>query len=167
MTSFCKNPANPKGRCQLLTRITSKATSIADDEETHPHRFLLKVGLGFALYELEDLSLRYLDPAGHDQLIRALDEKRRITDDLIREIESTLKGELEKAGIACTISGRRKHLYSIYKKIKRQRIDVSEVYDYIAFRVITGGLKECYGALGVIHGRWRSPGGAGSSAPRP
>ncbi|HUD73091.1 MAG TPA: bifunctional (p)ppGpp synthetase/guanosine-3',5'-bis(diphosphate) 3'-pyrophosphohydrolase [Dongiaceae bacterium] len=114
-----------------------------------------RLGMGRVKNELEDLSLRYLDPAGHAQLIQALDEKRRVTDDLIREIESTLRTELQKAGIECTISGRRKHLYSIYKKIKRQRIDVSEVYDYIAFRVITSGLKECYGALGVIHGRWR------------
>ena len=114
-----------------------------------------RLGMGRIKNELEDLSLRYLDPAGHAQLIQALDEKRRVTDDLIREIESTLRTELQKSGIECTIVGRRKHLYSIYKKIKRQRIDVSEVYDYIAFRVITGGLKECYGALGVIHGRWR------------
>jgi len=114
-----------------------------------------RLGMGRIKSELEDLSLRYLDPAGHDQLVSALDEKRRVTDDLIREIETTLRTELEKAGIACTISGRRKHLYSIHKKMKRQRIDVSEVYDYIAFRVITGSIKDCYGALGIIHGRWR------------
>jgi len=114
-----------------------------------------RLGMGRIKSELEDLSLRYLDPAGYDQLVSALDEKRRVTDDLIREIETTLRTELEKAGIACTIGGRRKHLYSIHKKMKRQRIDVSEVYDYIAFRVITGSIKDCYGALGIIHGRWR------------
>jgi GTP pyrophosphokinase len=114
-----------------------------------------RLGMGRIKSELEDLSLRYLDPAAYTQLVRALDEKRRVTDDLIREIETTLRAELEKAGIACTIRGRRKHLYSIHKKIKRQRIDVSEVYDYIAFRVITGSIKDCYGALGIIHGRWR------------
>jgi len=114
-----------------------------------------RLGMGRIKSELEDLSLRYLDPAGYDQLVQALDEKRRVTDDLIREIETTLRTELEKAGIACTIRGRRKHLYSIHKKMKRQRIDVSEVYDYIAFRVITGSIKDCYGALGIIHGRWR------------
>jgi GTP pyrophosphokinase len=114
-----------------------------------------RLGMGRIKNELEDLSLQYVDPAGHQQLVRALDEKRRVTDDLIREIEFTLKSELAKAGIVCTLSGRRKHLYSIYKKIKRQRIDVSEVYDYVAFRVITDSIKDCYGALGIIHSLWR------------
>jgi GTP pyrophosphokinase len=114
-----------------------------------------RLGMGRIKNELEDLSMRYLDPAGHLQLVRALKEKRKVTDDLIREIETTLRTELAKGGIECTITGRRKHLYSIYKKIKRQRIDVSEVYDYIAFRVITRSIKDCYGALGIIHGLWR------------
>ena len=114
-----------------------------------------RLGMGRIKNELGDLSLQYVDPAGHQQLVRALDEKRRVTDDLIREIESSLKSELAKAGIACALSGRRKHLYSIYKKIKRQRIDVSEVYDYVAFRVITDSIKDCYGALGIIHSLWR------------
>ncbi|HET8946442.1 MAG TPA: bifunctional (p)ppGpp synthetase/guanosine-3',5'-bis(diphosphate) 3'-pyrophosphohydrolase [Candidatus Polarisedimenticolia bacterium] len=114
-----------------------------------------RLGIGRIKNELEDLALKYLDPAGEEQLQRALEEKRTLTVDFIREIESTLRSELQRAGIACTITGRRKHLYSIYKKIKRQRIDVSEVYDYIAFRVLTGSIKDCYGALGIIHGLWR------------
>jgi GTP pyrophosphokinase len=114
-----------------------------------------RLGIGRIKNELEDLSLKYLDPGGFEQLQRALEEKRSLTDDFIREIETTLRTELGKAGIECTIRGRRKHLHSIYKKIKRQRIDVSEVYDYIAFRVITGSIKDCYGALGIIHGLWR------------
>ena len=114
-----------------------------------------RLGMGRIKNELEDLSIKYLDPAGHRQLVKALKEKRKVTDDLIKEIETTLRTELAKAGIECTITGRRKHLYSIYKKIQRQRIDVSEVYDYVAFRVITGSIKDCYGALGIIHGLWR------------
>ena len=114
-----------------------------------------RLGIGRIKNELEDLALKYLDPAGEEQLQRALEEKSRLTVDFIREIESTLRTELGRAGIECSITGRRKHLYSIYKKIKRQRIDVSEVYDYIAFRVLTGTIKDCYGALGIIHGLWR------------
>jgi len=114
-----------------------------------------RLGIGRIKNELEDLALKYLDPAGEEQLQRALEEKSRLTVDFIREIESTLRAELGRAGIECNITGRRKHLYSIYKKIKRQRIDVSEVYDYIAFRVLTGSIKDCYGALGIIHGLWR------------
>ncbi|HKN47536.1 MAG TPA: RelA/SpoT family protein, partial [Candidatus Polarisedimenticolia bacterium] len=114
-----------------------------------------RLGMAKVKNELEDLALKFLDPAGHQALVQAMEEKRKVTDEFIREIQTTLRAELDKAGIACEISGRRKHVYSIYKKIKRQGIDVSEVYDYIAFRILTNGVKDCYGALGIIHGFWR------------
>ena len=114
-----------------------------------------RLGMAKIKNELEDLALRHLDPAGHQSLVQAMEEKRGVTDEFIREIQTTLKSELSKGGIACDIRGRRKHLYSIYRKIKRQRIDVAEVYDYIAFRILTGSVKDCYGALGIIHGLWR------------
>ncbi len=114
-----------------------------------------RLGMAKIKNELEDLALKHLDPAGHQGLVQAMDEKRGVTDEFIREIQSTLKSELDKAAIACDIRGRRKHLYSIYRKIKRQQIDVGEVYDYIAFRILTGSVKDCYGALGIIHGLWR------------
>jgi GTP pyrophosphokinase len=114
-----------------------------------------RLGMAKVKNELEDLALRYLDPAGYEALASALDEKRKVTDEFIREIQTTLKTELDTAGIPCEISGRRKHVYSIYKKIKRQRIEVNEVYDYIAFRILARSIKDCYGALGVIHGLWR------------
>src|SRR2546428_7977182 len=114
-----------------------------------------RLGMGKVKNELEDLALRHLDPAGHQSLVQAMEEKRKVTDEFIKEIQGTLRSELEKAGIVCDISGRRKHLYSIYRKIKRQRIEVGEVYDYIAFRILTQSVKDCYGALGIIHGQWR------------
>jgi GTP pyrophosphokinase len=114
-----------------------------------------RLGMAKIKNELEDLALRFLDPAGHQALALAMDEKRKVTDEFIKDIQGTLQSELDKAGIACDISGRRKHLYSIYKKIKRQRIEVAEVYDYIAFRILTKSIKDCYGALGIIHGLWR------------
>jgi GTP diphosphokinase / guanosine-3',5'-bis(diphosphate) 3'-diphosphatase len=114
-----------------------------------------RLGMAKVKNELEDLALKFLDPSGHQSLVAAMEEKRTLTDDFIREIQATLRSELEKAGVACDIYGRRKHLYSIYRKIKRQRIDVAEVYDYIAFRILTHSVKDCYGALGIIHGLWR------------
>ncbi len=114
-----------------------------------------RLGMAKVKNELEDLALKFLDPAGHQALVQAMEEKRKVTDEFIREIQTTLRAELDKAGIVCEISGRRKHMYSIYKKIKRQGIDISEVYDYIAFRILTNGVKDCYGALGIIHGFWR------------
>ncbi|HXH29068.1 MAG TPA: bifunctional (p)ppGpp synthetase/guanosine-3',5'-bis(diphosphate) 3'-pyrophosphohydrolase, partial [Candidatus Polarisedimenticolia bacterium] len=114
-----------------------------------------RLGIARIKNELEDLALRFMDPAGYQALAQAIEEKRKVTAEFIRGIQTTLERELGRAGIACEIRGRRKHLYSIYKKIKRQRIDVSEVYDYIAFRILTGSIKDCYGALGIIHGLWR------------
>jgi GTP pyrophosphokinase len=114
-----------------------------------------RLGMAKIKNELEDLALKFLDPAGCQSLVQAMEEKRKVTDEFINEIQGTLRAEMEKAEIACDIRGRRKHLYSIYRKIKRQRIDVGEVYDYIAFRILTDSIKDCYGALGIIHGQWR------------
>ncbi len=114
-----------------------------------------RLGMAKVKNELEDLTLRFLDPPGYEALFEALEDKRKVTDEFIREIQGTLRAELDKAGVGCDISGRRKHIYSIYKKIKRQGIDVGEVYDYIAFRILTHSVKDCYGALGIIHGLWR------------
>jgi GTP diphosphokinase / guanosine-3',5'-bis(diphosphate) 3'-diphosphatase len=114
-----------------------------------------RLGMAKIKNELEDLALKFLDPPGYQALAQALEERRKGTDEFIREIQGRLRTEMDKAAITCDISGRRKHLYSIYKKIKRQRIDVSEVYDIIAFRILTGSVKDCYGALGIIHGEWR------------
>ena len=114
-----------------------------------------RLGMAKIKNELEDLALKFLDPGGYQGLMQAMEEKRKITDEFIKEIQGTLRSELEKAGIACDFYGRRKHLYSIYRKIKRQRIEVGEVYDYIAFRILTSSVKDCYGALGIIHGLWR------------
>src|SRR5207249_1136808 len=75
-----------------------------------------RLGMAKVKNELEDLALRFLDPADHEALERALEEKRKVTDDFIRDIQVTLKRQLDAAGIACEIYGRRKHLYSIYKK---------------------------------------------------
>ena len=114
-----------------------------------------RLGMAKVKNELEDLSLSFLDPQGYQSLLQAMEEKRKINEGFVREIEQTLRDELAKAGISCTIQGRRKHLYSIYRKIKRQQIDVAEVYDYIAFRILTPSVKDCYGALGTVHGLWR------------
>src|SRR5438094_252728 len=114
-----------------------------------------RLGMAKIKNGLEDLALKFLDPAGHQGLTQAMEEKRKVADEFIKEIQGTLRTELEKAGVACDIYGRRKHLYSIYRKIKRQRIEVGEVHDYIAFRILTDSVKDCYGALGIIHGLWR------------
>ncbi|MEE8184304.1 MAG: bifunctional (p)ppGpp synthetase/guanosine-3',5'-bis(diphosphate) 3'-pyrophosphohydrolase [Acidobacteriota bacterium] len=105
--------------------------------------------------ELEDLAILFLDPPGCRHILAKLREKQKISSGFIDGIRKTLVDQLEKNGIRAEITGRVKRLYSIYRKMRAQNIDVEEVYDYLAFRVITDTPKDCYGALGVIHSLWR------------
>ncbi|HKY34141.1 MAG TPA: bifunctional (p)ppGpp synthetase/guanosine-3',5'-bis(diphosphate) 3'-pyrophosphohydrolase [Candidatus Polarisedimenticolia bacterium] len=114
-----------------------------------------RLGMGQIKQELEDLAMSHLDPDGYARLIKALEEKRRLSEGFIAETKGILEGRLAEQGIPAEITGRVKHLYSIYKKMRVQRIAVDEVYDYVAFRVLTDTVRNCYGALGIIHGMWR------------
>src|SRR5262249_54915039 len=95
-----------------------------------------RLGMGQIKQELEDLALAHLDATGYEQLLEVLEEKRRVSGGFISETRSVIERKLNDAGIPSEINGRIKHLYSIYKKMKKQSIDVEEVYDYVAFRVI-------------------------------
>jgi guanosine-3',5'-bis(diphosphate) 3'-pyrophosphohydrolase len=116
-----------------------------------------RLGMGRIKAELEDLSLRHLDEPGYEMLTRKLEEQRRVSEEYISEIRETLESKLKESSIPAEIHGRVKHLYSIYKKMRVQHIDVDRVYDYVAFRIITDTVKNCYAALGIIHGHggWR------------
>jgi GTP pyrophosphokinase len=114
-----------------------------------------RLGMGRIKTELEDLTLRYLEPQSHGALVQALEAKRKVSEAFIEEIRRKLVTALADAGIAAQISGRIKSVSSIYRKIRRQKIDVEEVYDYVAFRILTESIKDCYGALGIVHSIWR------------
>jgi len=114
-----------------------------------------RLGMGKIKAELEDLSLRYVDPIGYNNLLRKLDSRRAVSETFIREIRETLETKLGEQGIEAEISGRIKSVYSIYRKMQVQKIDVDEVYDYVAFRILTDSVKDCYGALGIVHSVWR------------
>ena len=114
-----------------------------------------RLGMGKIKTELEDLAIRYLDPTGYTSLVSALEERRKTSEGFIAEIRQILETKLKEQGISCEITGRVKHLYSIYKKLRVQGIDVSQVYDYVAFRILTSSVRDCYGALGIIHSLWR------------
>jgi len=114
-----------------------------------------RLGMGKIKSELEDIALKYLDPEGYASLVSALEERRKLSDNFINEIRTTLETKLQEQGIRCEITGRVKHLYSIYKKLRVQGIDVGQVYDYLAFRILTPTVKDCYAALGTIHSIWR------------
>ena len=114
-----------------------------------------RLGLGGIKGELEDLAFRYLDGDAYEQLTRLLHERREQSDALIEQVKGELQEHLAEAGLTAEIRGRVKRIYSISKKMKVQGIDVDEVYDYVAFRILTDSVKNCYGALGIIHSLWQ------------
>jgi len=114
-----------------------------------------RLGIGRIKAELEDLSFRYLEPESYEALTDELQSRRRVSDQFIEEIQSRLCSALAEQGIAAEITGRIKTIFSIYKKIQVQKISVDQVYDYIAFRILTDSVKDCYGALGIVHSIWR------------
>ncbi len=113
-----------------------------------------RLGVWQVKWELEDLSFRYLEPDLYKKIARLLDEKRLDREQYIANVREQLRLELRKNGVVAEVSGRPKHIYSIYKKMKRKGVDFSEVYDVRAVRVLVGDLKDCYTALGVVHGLW-------------
>ena len=114
-----------------------------------------RLGIGRVKAELDDLAFRYLDPDAHDELARELESRRKISTRFIEEIREQLTQAMEDAGIGAEITGRVKSTWSISMKMKVQKIGVDQVYDYVAFRVITDSVKDCYGALGTVHSIWR------------
>jgi GTP pyrophosphokinase len=114
-----------------------------------------RLGMGRIKAELEDLSFLYLQPEIHRELTAALESKRKVSDKFIDEINKLLEAALDEAKVKAEITGRIKAAYSIHRKMKAQKIGVDEVYDYIAFRILTNSVKDCYGALGIVHSIWR------------
>ena len=114
-----------------------------------------RLGVYTIKWELEDLSLRYLDPEGFYELVRLVGMKRDEREKLVAQVTQELKAKLYEAGIhKCEIDGRPKHFYSIYKKMKSQNKTFDQIYDLIAVRVLVNTQTECYHALGVVHAMW-------------
>ena len=114
-----------------------------------------RMGIGWIKTELEDLAFRYLEPDVYNDILSRLGEKRKERDRYVNEVCEILAKKLNDHGLRCEVTGRQKHLYSIYKKMERQGIDLDRVYDILAFRIIVGSVKECYEALGIIHSIWK------------
>jgi GTP pyrophosphokinase len=114
-----------------------------------------RLGMGRIKSELEDLSFQHMHPREHEELHRAITEKLAVSGDLVGRIKETLARKLGENDIHGEVYGRVKSTYSIWTKLRRQEIDIGQLYDYIGFRIITGGIKDCYAALGIIHQMWR------------
>src|SRR6202045_1282788 len=114
-----------------------------------------RLGMGKIRGELEDLGFRYLDPISYKQVHEAVEARRKEGEQFLARVEQTLRDKLKEAGITAEVESRIKRLFSIHKKLVRQRIAVEQVYDLCAMRVITRSLQDCYAVLGIIHNLWR------------
>lgn len=111
-----------------------------------------RLGISKIKFELEDLSLWYLDPEGYYQLVDSIAAKRREREEFIENIKSDLKTKINAIGIKnINVDGRAKHFYSIYRKMKTQNKTIDQIYDLFAFRIITDTVKDCYAILGLVH----------------
>ncbi len=114
-----------------------------------------RLGMGKIRGELEDLGFRYLDPLTHQQVHDAVEARRKQGEQFLAKVEQTLRDKLKEAGITAEVESRIKRLFSIHKKLVRQKISVDQVYDLYAMRVITKSLQDCYAVLGIVHNVWR------------
>jgi len=114
-----------------------------------------RLGMGKMRGELEDLAFSYIDPKAYQELKELVDRKRRTHEAFLAEITKIVEEKLKESDIPCFTESRIKRLYSIYQKLKKQRIMIDQVFDLLALRIITDGVKDCYAALGVIHNIWR------------
>jgi len=115
-----------------------------------------RLGIGHIKWELEDLSFRYLEPEEYKQIASLLDERRLARQEYIDNMLSLLRTELGKADIDGEVSGRAKHIYSIWRKMKRKDIPFSQVYDIRAVRILVPTVRDCYTVLGIVHSLWRN-----------
>jgi GTP diphosphokinase / guanosine-3',5'-bis(diphosphate) 3'-diphosphatase len=114
-----------------------------------------RLGMSKVKNELEELSFRYLEPQDYEALRARVDAKRRATEGMIEQLKATITAKLAEAQVPVVeIDGRIKRLWSISQKLKRQKIELEQVYDFMALRIVTDSVKDCYAALGIIHQTW-------------
>ena len=113
-----------------------------------------RLGMGKIRAELEDLSFRILEPEASTGLLKEFEAAHAENDGFLKEIKHTVEQLLAREGIPARVEGRLKRAYSVFQKLKRQKIGLDQVYDLLAVRIVTDSVKNCYAALGVIHNEW-------------
>ena len=113
-----------------------------------------RLGMGKIRGELEDLSFRYIEPEAYAELSSQIESRRQASEEALQQIKHDIEQRLAREGIPARVEGRLKRAFSVYQKLKRQKISIDQVYDLTAIRIITDSVKNCYGALGVIHNEW-------------
>jgi guanosine-3',5'-bis(diphosphate) 3'-pyrophosphohydrolase len=114
-----------------------------------------RLGMGKIRGELEDLGFRYIDPISYQQVHEAVEARRKKGEHFLSGVQHVLSGKLKEAAIKASVESRIKRVYSIHKKLVKQRISVDQVYDLYAMRVITTSVQDCYAVLGIVHNLWR------------
>jgi GTP pyrophosphokinase len=149
---------------KLADRLHNMRTlyALPSDKQTRIARQTLEIyaplaerlGIWSVKWELEDLAFKTLEPDAYRELARTLDTRRKGREAFIERAIEALRPELAEAGIQAELSGRPKHLYSIFKKMQRKSADIGEIYDVYAIRILVEDIKDCYAALGVVHSLW-------------
>jgi GTP pyrophosphokinase len=135
--------ANPEQQRQIAQETQSIFAPLAN-----------RLGVWQIKWEMEDLSMRYLEPVLYKQIARLLDERRMDREKYIADVIAQLQQALAQAGIQANVSGRPKHIYSIIDKMKRKHLDFDQLYDVRAVRIVVEDLEQCYAALSAVHELW-------------
>ncbi|HYD63772.1 MAG TPA: bifunctional (p)ppGpp synthetase/guanosine-3',5'-bis(diphosphate) 3'-pyrophosphohydrolase [Noviherbaspirillum sp.] len=154
----------------VLVRLASRVTTLRyfadvklENERTHQYAretldlyapLANRLGIWQLKWELEDLAFRFLEPATYKRIAKMLEEKRLERASFVEAAIARLKSELAAAGVKAEVSGRPKHIYSIWNKMRGKSLDFSELYDVRAFRVIVDDIRACYSVLSLLHNIW-------------
>ena len=114
-----------------------------------------RLGMGKVRGELEDLAFRHIDPAAFEEITLVIASGRAAHEEFLNRVRHMIESELRREGVPARVESRLKRAYSVYQKMKRQKITIEQVYDLMAVRIVTDSVKNCYAALGVIHNEWR------------
>jgi guanosine-3',5'-bis(diphosphate) 3'-pyrophosphohydrolase len=114
-----------------------------------------RLGMGKIRGELEDLAFRYLEPEAFQELKQTVESRRKVSEKFLAEVRALVAAKMQEHGIPARLEGRIKRPFSIWQKLRRQRVTIEQVYDLLAVRIVTDTVKNCYAALGVIHNTWR------------
>ncbi|HZI83986.1 MAG TPA: HD domain-containing protein, partial [Casimicrobiaceae bacterium] len=148
-------------RAQALRYLVGSEKASPDDR-AHAARETLdlfgplanRLGVWQLKWELEDLSLRALEPEVYQRIAKLLDERRLDRQHYIEQVQATLKRELAASGVKAEVTGRAKHIYSIWNKMRRKDSGIESLYDIRAVRILVESVRDCYAALGVVHNLW-------------
>jgi GTP pyrophosphokinase len=145
-------------RLQRLRQIKNSPPELQQKIAAQVHEIFAplanRLGIWQIKWQLEDLSLRYLQPEAYHRIARSLDERRTDREQYIEQFMLTLQTELGKAGIRAEVTGRVKHINSIYRKMMRKNVDIDQIFDVRAVRILAETIPDCYAALGIVHSLW-------------